>query len=94
MQLAELKPGLALVGLEPDLVCTVVAVNVIADGAVQVFYKLPDGTIKERLLGTRPTRQPLPSPRPNAPGPSMATAPRSSSPAKPNASTSRFCSTR
>src|SRR5580698_5562767 len=52
MQLAELKAGLALVGLEPDLVCTVVAVVPIAEGAVQVFYKLPDGaTVKERLLG-------------------------------------------
>src|SRR5689334_777168 len=52
MQLAELKPGLALVGLEPDLVCTVVALNVIADSAVQVFYKLPEGIFKERLLST------------------------------------------
>ena len=52
MQLSELKPGLALVGLEPDLVCSVVAINVIAEGAVQVFYKLPDGGLKERLLGT------------------------------------------
>lgn len=52
MQLAEVKPGLALVGLEPDLVCTVVGVTPIAAGAVQVFYKLPDGQIKERLLGT------------------------------------------
>src|SRR5262245_56131163 len=51
MQLSELKPGLALVGLEPDLVCSVVAVNVIGEGAVQVFYKLPDGGFKERLLG-------------------------------------------
>jgi superfamily II DNA or RNA helicase len=52
MQLAELKPGLALVGLEPDLVCTVVAVTPISENAVQVFYKLPDGALKERLLGT------------------------------------------
>jgi SNF2 family DNA or RNA helicase len=52
MQLSELKTGVALVGLEPELVCTVVAVNVITDGQVQVFYKLPDGTLKERLLGT------------------------------------------
>jgi hypothetical protein len=52
MQLSELKAGLALVGLEPELVCTVVAVNAIADGAVQVFYKQPDGTLRERLLGT------------------------------------------
>ena len=52
MQLSELKAGVALDGLEPELVCTVVAVNVIAEGAVQVFYKLPEGTFKERLLGS------------------------------------------
>jgi hypothetical protein len=52
MQLSELKTGAALIGLEPELVCTVVAINVITDGQVQVFYKLPDGTLKERLLGT------------------------------------------
>jgi superfamily II DNA or RNA helicase len=52
MQLAELKPGLAVVGLEPALVCTVVAVTPIAENSVQVFYKLPDGALKERLLGT------------------------------------------
>src|SRR4051794_11921282 len=52
MHLAELKPGLALTGLEPDLVCTTIAVVPIATGAIQVYYKLPDGTLKERLLGT------------------------------------------
>ncbi len=52
MKLAELKSGLSLVGLEPDRVCTVVAVTPYADNAVQVFYKLPDGSFKERLLGT------------------------------------------
>jgi len=51
MQLSELKPGLSLTGLEPDRVCSVVAVTPIADNALQVFYKLPDGTLKERLLG-------------------------------------------
>src|SRR5271155_1898539 len=50
MQLAQLRPGLALVGLEPDLVSTVVAIVPIAEGTVQVIYRLPDGTIKERLL--------------------------------------------
>ena len=50
MQLAQLKPGLALVGLEPELVSTVVAIVPIAEGTVQVIYRLPDGTIKERLL--------------------------------------------
>jgi hypothetical protein len=33
MGLSELKSGLALVGLEPDLVCSVVPVNVISAGA-------------------------------------------------------------
>ena len=51
MQLAELKPGLALVGLEPDRVCTVMAVVPLAENAVQVIYRLPEGAIKERLLG-------------------------------------------
>ncbi len=51
MLLAELKPGLALVGLESGLVATVVAIVPIAAGAVQVYYKLPDGALKERLLG-------------------------------------------
>jgi SNF2 family DNA or RNA helicase len=51
MKLAELKPGLALVGLDPDLVCIVVAVVPHAENAVQVIYRLPDGNIKERLLG-------------------------------------------
>ena len=36
MLLCELKLGLALVGLEPELVCSVVAVNVITEGAIQV----------------------------------------------------------
>ncbi len=52
MRLAELKTGLALVGLEPDRVCTIVAVVPHAENAVQVIYRLPDGAIKERLLGT------------------------------------------
>jgi hypothetical protein len=50
MQLGQMKPGIALVGLEPDLVSTVVAIVPIAEGTVQVIYRLPDGTIKERLL--------------------------------------------
>ena len=51
MKLAELKPGLAVVGLEPDLVCTVVAVTPLGENAVQAFYRLPDGGLRERLLG-------------------------------------------
>ena len=52
LSLAELKPGQALVGLEPNLVATVVAVVPIAAGTVQVIYKTPDGTLKDRLLNS------------------------------------------
>jgi SNF2 family DNA or RNA helicase len=52
LPLAELKPGQSLVGLEPNLVATVVAVTPIAANAVQVFYKTADGALKERLLNT------------------------------------------
>lgn len=52
MRLAELKPGLALTGLEPNLVCTLIAVLPYAANAVQVIYRLPDGGVKERLLVT------------------------------------------
>lgn len=51
VKLEELKPGMSLVGIEPTLVVTIVAVVPIADGAVQVIYKTPDGTLKDRLLG-------------------------------------------
>ena len=51
LKLEDLKPGLPLVGLEPSVVATVAAVVPIGDGAVQVFYRTPDGTTKERLLG-------------------------------------------
>ena len=52
LKLAELKPGQALVGIEPNLVVTVAAVVPIGKGAVQVYYKTPDGAVKERLLNT------------------------------------------
>ena len=51
MRLEELAPGNSIVGLEPSVIVTIVAVVPIADGTVQVIYKTPDGTIKERLLG-------------------------------------------
>jgi SNF2 family DNA or RNA helicase len=50
-KLEDLKPGMPLVGLEPSVVATVAAVVPIGEGAVQVFYRTPDGTTKERLLG-------------------------------------------
>src|SRR3954464_15762888 len=48
--LESLKPGTSLVGIEPTLVVTLVAVVPIGDGAVQAIYKISDGTLKERLL--------------------------------------------
>jgi hypothetical protein len=51
LKLEDLTPGLPVAGLEPSLVTTLVAVVPIADGSVQVIYKTPDGTLKDRLLG-------------------------------------------
>jgi superfamily II DNA or RNA helicase len=50
MRLEDLKPGIALAGVEPLTVVTVAAVVPIADGAVQVIYKTPEGGLKDRLL--------------------------------------------
>src|SRR3954449_13118427 len=51
LKLEDLNPGLPLVGLEPSVVATGAAVVPIGEGSVQVFYRTPDGTTKERLLG-------------------------------------------
>jgi superfamily II DNA or RNA helicase len=51
LKLEDLRKGMSLVGLEPSLVATVMTVEPIAEGTVQVIYKTPDGTLKERLLG-------------------------------------------
>lgn len=51
MKLEEIPIGNSLTGIEPTLVVGVVAVRPIADGAVEVIYKTPDGTIRDRLLG-------------------------------------------
>ena len=50
MRLDELTPGLALAGLEPTAIVTVAAVVPIGDGAVQVYYRTPDGGVRERML--------------------------------------------
>ena len=46
----DIKPGLALTGLEPGMIVTVIAAVPIGTGAAQVIYKLPDGTIRERMI--------------------------------------------
>jgi superfamily II DNA or RNA helicase len=50
MRLEDLKPGCFVTGMEPSAVVTTVAVVPIAEGTVQVIYKTPDGTLKDRLL--------------------------------------------
>jgi len=50
IRLEDIISGLALTGLEPAAIGSVVAVVPIGEGAVQVLYKTPDGTIKDRLL--------------------------------------------
>jgi len=50
INLESITAGLALTGLDPIGIGSVIAVVPIADGAIQVFYKTPDGTLKERLL--------------------------------------------
>ena len=50
MKLSEITAGLSLAGLEPERVCAVIAATPFGDSALQVVYRLPDGTIKERLL--------------------------------------------
>src|SRR6266511_3206858 len=50
IRLEDITAGLALTGLEAAVIGNVVSVVQIADGAVQVIYRTPDGTLKERLL--------------------------------------------
>jgi hypothetical protein len=51
MKLESITPGLSLTGVEPANIVTVVATVPIAEGALQLVYKTPDGTLKDRLLG-------------------------------------------
>jgi hypothetical protein len=51
MKLEEIAIGNNLTGIEPTLVVSVIAVRPIAEGAFEVIYKTPDGTIRDRLLG-------------------------------------------
>lgn len=48
--LESITPGLSLTGIEPSIITTIVAVVPIADGALQIIYKTPDGALKDRLL--------------------------------------------
>jgi superfamily II DNA or RNA helicase len=50
LNLEDIKTGVSLVGVEPGLVVTVAAVVPIGADALQVFFKLPDGALRERLI--------------------------------------------
>ncbi len=50
MHLEDIKVGQSIIGLEPEIVCNVMAVVPMGEGAVQVIYKKPDGSLKDRLL--------------------------------------------
>ncbi|GAA5146361.1 helicase-related protein [Prosthecobacter algae] len=45
-----LKQGLSLKGVETDMVVSVLAVMPVGNQAAQLIYKLPDGTIRERMI--------------------------------------------
>src|SRR6476619_2427432 len=50
IRLEDIKPGLPLTGLDPAVICSVMAVLPIAEGTVRVIYNTPDGALKDRLL--------------------------------------------
>ena len=51
MKLNQITTGQALAGVEVSEIVTVVAAVPHGDAAVQLIYRTPNGTIKERLLG-------------------------------------------
>ena len=51
MRIEDIKTGDSLQGIEPTALVTVVAVVPISTDAIQLVYKTPDGTLKDRLLG-------------------------------------------
>jgi SNF2 family DNA or RNA helicase len=51
MRLEDISAGISLSGVEPTHLVTVVATVPHGDGALQLIYRMPDGAMKERLLG-------------------------------------------
>src|SRR6201993_3256872 len=51
MRIEDIKTGDSLQGIEPTALVTVIAVVPISTDAVQLVYKTPDGTLKDRLIG-------------------------------------------
>ncbi|TAE90784.1 MAG: DUF3883 domain-containing protein [Verrucomicrobia bacterium] len=50
MRIENIIPGLAIAGLEPSAISTVVAVVPMGKEAIQVIYKTPSGDLRERLI--------------------------------------------
>lgn len=50
MRLEDIASGHCVAGLEPSCLSTIIAAIPVADGVVQVIYKLADGSLRERLL--------------------------------------------
>lgn len=50
MKLEEIKSGQSLSGIEPSQIVTVVAIVSLGEGAVQLIYRTPEGSMKERFL--------------------------------------------
>jgi superfamily II DNA or RNA helicase len=50
VKLEQITSGLSLAGVEPDQIVTAVAAVPVGDGVVQLIYRTPDGSMKERLL--------------------------------------------
>jgi len=51
MRLEEVTTGLNLSGVEPTQIVSVVATVPLGEGSLQLIYRTPDGSMKERLLG-------------------------------------------
>lgn len=51
MKLEEITTGISLSGVEPTQIVSVVATVPLGEGSVQLIYRTPGGTMKERLLG-------------------------------------------
>ncbi len=51
MKIEELAQGQSLSGIEPSDIVTVVAIVPLGDGSVQLIYRTPNGSMKERMLG-------------------------------------------
>jgi hypothetical protein len=51
MRIEDIKTGDSLQGIEPTALETLIAVIPISTDAIQLVYKTPDGTLKDRLIG-------------------------------------------